>query len=162
MKKNLITIFMVAIILCACGTNANPDVSYPNTSYPNPSEETTSDSDTDANTQADYLPKPDDAFLTRGEAYIDSRDLLTMESYPLQFMLSLKGSTPSPCHQLRLLVNAPDFENKILVEVYSVSDPNKVCAQVLSPFEVNIPLGSFAPGYYILLINGQQAAEFEA
>ena len=144
---------MVAIILCACGANPDEtissDQSYPNPSYPN-------------EPQADYLPKPDDAFLTRGEAYIDSRDLLTMESYPLQFMLSLKGNTPSPCHQLRVLVNAPDAENKILVEAYSVSDPNKVCAQVLSPFEVNVPLGSFAPGYYILLINGEQAAEFEA
>jgi hypothetical protein len=144
---------MFVPILVACGTNLNesvsPDLSYPNPSYPN-------------ELQADYLPKPDDAFLTRGEAYIDSSDLLTLESYPLQFMLSLKGSTPTPCHQLRVLVNAPDVENKILVEVYSVTDPNKVCVQVLSPFEVNVPLGSFAPGYYVLLINGEQVAEFEA
>ena len=157
MKKISFVLITLIFVLSAFGTNASPDVSYPN-----PSEETSSDSDSNSNTQADYLPKPDDAFLTRGEAYIDSRDLLTMESYPLQFMLSLKGNTPSPCHQLRVLVNAPDFENKILVEVYSVSDPNKVCAQVLSPFEVNVPLGSFAPGYYILLINGEQAAEFKA
>jgi hypothetical protein len=60
------------------------------------------------------------------------------------------------------LVNPPDAENKILVEVYSIIGPDQVCVQVLSPFEVNVPLGSFAPGYYILLINGEQAAEFEA
>jgi len=158
MKKIIFLLLTLTFVLSACETNPNesvssdssyPNSSYPNTSYPNEA-------------QADYLPKPDDAFLTRGEAYIDSRDLLTMESYPLQFMLNLKGNTPSPCHQLRVLVNQPDVENKILVEVYSVADPNKVCAQVLSPFEVNVPLGSFAPGYYILLINGEQAAEFDA
>lgn len=159
MKKITVLLLMLVFVLSACGTNTNPDVLDPN-----PSDETASDDDVNPNpdTQLDYAPKPEDALLTRSEAYIDSKTLLTMESYPLQFTLSIKGSTPSPCHQLRVLVNTPDFENKILVEVYSVSDPNSVCAQVLSPFEVNVPLGSFAPGYYLLLINGLQAAEFEA
>lgn len=160
MRKISVLFLMFALVLSACGASTEP--SYPNTSYPNPDEATSDDSESDSTTEMNYAPQPNDAFLTRSEAYIRSRDLLTMESYPLQFMLSIKGNTPSPCHQLRVLVNAPDFENKILVEVYSVADPNKVCAQVLSPFEVNVPLGSFAPGYYILLINGEQAAEFEA
>lgn len=153
MKKIITLLFTLAILLAACGTNpnepVNSDPSYPNPSYPN-------------EPQVDYAPKPDDALLTRGEAYIDSKDLLTLESYPLQFMLNLKGNLPTPCSQLRIFVNPPDAENKILVDVYSVSDPNAICVQVLSPFEVNVPLGSFAPGYYILLINGEQAAEFDA
>ncbi|MBL8099707.1 MAG: hypothetical protein JNK81_11020 [Anaerolineales bacterium] len=148
MKKHIFIFFIFALFFSACGTN--------------PDEPVSDSPDSNPSGTADYLPKPEDGLLTRGEAYINSSDLLTMESYPLQFMLNLKGNTPTPCHQLRVLVNPPDAENKILVEVYSVSDPNAICVQVLSPFEVNIPLGSFAPGYYILLINGEQAAEFEA
>lgn len=148
MKKYFFIFFVFALVFSACGTNPNEPVS--------------DSPDSNPSGIADYLPKPEDAFLTRGEAYIDSSDLLTMESYPLQFMLNLKGSTPTPCHQLRVLVNPPDAENKILVEVYSVSDPSAICVQVLSPFEVNIPLGSFATGKYVLLVNGNQVAEFDA
>ncbi|MBL8090219.1 MAG: hypothetical protein KF758_13185 [Anaerolineales bacterium] len=148
MKKYFFIFFVFALVFSACG--ANPDEPVSDSPDSNPSG------------TADYLPKPEDGLLTRGEAYIDSTDLLTMESYPLQFMLNLKGNTPTPCHQLRVLVNSPDVENKILVEVYSVSDPSAICVQVLSPFEVNIPLGSFATGKYVLLVNGNQVAEFDA
>lgn len=158
-KKIIYIILILTLVLSACSVNPDSPItsepSYPNTSYPNTS-------DPNSPVPSDYSPKPEDVNLTRGEAYIDSRQLLTMESYPLQFMLSLKGNLPTPCHQLRVLVSPPDSENKILVEVYSVTDPNKVCTQALSSFEVNVPLGSFQTGYYILLINGEQVAEFQA
>ncbi len=148
MKKIFSTLLVFAVFLSACASTFDEPVSSdtPHTNEP----------------QANYLPQPADSLLTRGEAYIDSSDLLTMESYPLQFMLNIKGNLPTPCHQLRALVNPPDAENKILVEVYSVSDPNAICVQALSPFEVNIPLGSFAAGKYVLFVNGNQVAEFDA
>lgn len=161
MKKTTFLLLMLAFVLSACGASSDepvtsyPNPSYPNPSYPSPSESTSSE-------QAIYAPQPDDAFLTRGNVYIDSTDLLTLESFPLQFVLVLKGNLPTPCHQLRVIVNSPDAENKIYVEVYSLASPDRMCAQVLNPFDVNIPLGSFPSGYYILLINGEQAAEFEA
>lgn len=98
----------------------------------------------------------------RGEVYLDSTELLTMESYPPQFMLVLKGSLPTPCHQIRIAVSPPDTENKIVVEVYSVADPNAICVQMLEPFEVNFPLGSFPAGKYTLWVNGEMAAEFQS
>ena len=158
MKQITFLSLILVLVLSACANADNPtssDPSYPNTSYPNTSYPNTA-------TPNDYSPKPEDAVLTRDEVYLGSKDLLTMESYPLQFMLTLTGDLPTPCHQLRVLVNPPDAENKILVEVYSVTSPDQVCVQMLSPFEVNVPLGSFAPGYYILLVNGEQTAEFEA
>lgn len=109
-----------------------------------------------------YAPQPGDGALTRGNVYLDSTDLLTMESYPLQFMLALKGSLPTPCHQLRVFANHPDAENKIIVDVYSVTQADTMCAQVLQPFEVNFPLGSFPAGHYTLWVNGQLIAEFDA
>jgi hypothetical protein len=111
---------------------------------------------------ADFLPQPGDAALTRAEAFLETTDLITMESFPLQFSLVLKGSLPTPCHKLRVDVNQPDTSNKVVVDVYSVVDPKTVCAQVLEPFEVNVPLGSFPAGKYQLFVNGEQVAEFDS
>ena len=109
-----------------------------------------------------YAPRPGDDQLLRGEIYLDSVDLLTMESYPLQFALILKGNLPTPCHEIRVVVSESDAENKINLEVYSLADPDAICVQMLQPFEQNIPLGSFPSGHYTVWINGEQVAEFDA
>ncbi len=151
MKKNLIFLTFTFFILSACasGENSfnpnNPTVDEPalsNTPEPSPTL-------TDSN-------------LMRSNAYLDSTELLTLESYPLQFNLFLKGNLPTPCNQLRVDVSQPDSENKIMVDVYSVTRLDKVCAQVLQPFEENFALGSFPAGKYSLWVNGQLVAEFEA
>jgi hypothetical protein len=109
-----------------------------------------------------YAPRPGDDTLTRDGVYLDSTDLMVMESYPPQFMLMLKGNLPTPCHELRVVYHAPDEENRINLEVYSVADPNAVCVMMLQPFEQNINLGSFPSGHYTVWINGEQVAEFDA
>ena len=109
-----------------------------------------------------YAPRAGDDALQRSNAYIDSADILTMESYPLQFAVVLMGNLPTPCHKLRVAYNQPNAENKIELEVYSVADPNAVCAQMLNPFEQNIPLGSFPAGHYTVWVNGEQVGEFDA
>ncbi len=115
--------------------------------------------DTDSNS---YAPQPGDGALTRGNVYLDSTELRTMESYPLQFMLALKGNLPTPCNQLRVAVSLPDSENKIIVDVYSEIQADAICAQVLQPFEENFPLGSFPAGHYTLWVNGELVTEFDA
>jgi hypothetical protein len=107
-------------------------------------------------------PLPSDSNLRREPVNLESSDLLTLESFPLQFTLVLKGSLPSPCHQVRTMANAPDADNRIFVEVYSVVNPNMFCIQVIEPFEVNLPLGSFPAGKYTLWVNGERVAEFDA
>lgn len=109
-----------------------------------------------------YAPRPGDERLTCAGVYLDSTDLLVMESYPPQFMLMLKGNLPTPCHELRVVSSEPDAENRINLEVYSVADPDAMCIMMLQPFEQNIPLGSFASGHYTIWVNGEQAAEFDA
>jgi len=84
------------------------------------------------------------------------------KSHPPQIMLVLRGSLPTPCHHLRVAVNAPDAANRITIEVYSVVDPNRVCVQVLAPLDANIPLGSFAAGHYSVWVNGEQIGEFDS
>lgn len=149
MKKIFIFLISLVFLCSACGTNPNEPVS----------SDSSSPNDT---TQSEYLPKPEDAMLLRSEAYIDSNDLLTLESFPLQFMLNVKGNVPTPCNELRVLVNPPDTENKIYVDVYSVISPDKVCVQTLTPFEVNVSLGSFPTGHYILFVNGSKVTEFDS
>jgi hypothetical protein len=109
-----------------------------------------------------YAPQPGDEKLMSGNVYIDRADLLILESYPLQFTLSVSGNLPDPCHWLRVTVSAPDTENRIDVQVYSLTNPETMCIQVLEPFDVNIPLGSFPAGEYELYLNGEKVVEFQS
>jgi len=156
MKQILFIITILIFASSAClpikGDPVNQNPSYPNPSYPNPSAPQT----------GDFAPQPGDADLLRGEVYLDSTELLTLESFPLQFMLSLKGNLPTPCSRLRVKVNPPNAEDKVVVDVYSVSIPDEMCAQVLDPFDVNFPLGNFPAGRYTLWVNGIQVAEFQS
>ena len=109
-----------------------------------------------------YSPQPGDSNMIRGNVFIENSDLLIMESYPIQVMLVLKGELPTPCNQLRAMTNPPDEQNQIHVAVYSVTDPDQICAQVEQPFEANIGLGSFPSGHYTVWLNEEMIGEFDA
>jgi inhibitor of cysteine peptidase len=111
---------------------------------------------------SDYLPQAGDSNFSRGNVFIDSIDMLIMESYPIQVGLVLKGSLPTPCNQLRVVVNPPDEQNRIQIEAYSVIDPAQMCVQVLEPLDANIMLGSFPTGHYSVWVNGEMAGEFDS
>jgi hypothetical protein len=108
-----------------------------------------------------FAPQISDNLLTKGPAYIDSADILILESYPPQFHLVLKGSLPDPCHQLRVIVPEPDAQNVVDVEVYSVTDPGSICIQVLAPFEVSVSLDGFPAGTYDIRVNGDPVGQIE-
>lgn len=139
------TFMLMMAILVACAPTPDSPITGPSNPLP-----------------GDFGPSPSDSNLMREPVFLESTDLLTLESYPLQFTLAIQGNLPSPCHKVRVAANAPDSDNKIVVEVYSVVDPNTVCTQVIEPFELNFPLGSYPPGKYTLWVNGEQAAEFDA
>jgi hypothetical protein len=90
----------------------------------------------------------------RGAAYIDSVDLLQLESWPVQVRALVKGSLPTPCHTLAWDVNGPDADGRITLDVYSTADPAAICIQVLEPFEQSIGVGSFTSGSFVLVVNG--------
>ena len=158
--KNIPLILTVLIFtLSAC----TPVTSEPTMDKPTMNEPTAS-SATNTPQVSEPIPtsKPADPNLVRGNVYLDSTELLTTESSPVQFTLALKGNLPTPCNQLRVDVSQPDAENKVLVDVYSVTQTDRMCAQVLNPFEKNFPLGGFPAGHYTLWVNGQKIAEFDA
>ena len=156
--KRLIPILLLLTLLAACAPNAS------NSDQPtsNPDEPVSSDEPVPPLKFDDTFPRPADKNLLRENIYVESTELLTMESYPLQFMLTVAGNLPTPCNQLRVDVRPPDADNKILVEVYSLVAPDSMCTEVLQPFSQNIPLGSFPTGHYTIWINGEKVAEFDA
>ncbi len=105
--------------------------------------------------------KPADENLVAGPVYLDSADLLVLESYPLQYRLLLKGSLPDPCHELKVVVPAPDAQGVIDVQVFSLADPGKVCIQVLEPFETSVSLDGFPPGTFAVMVNGEPVGQIE-
>jgi hypothetical protein len=109
-----------------------------------------------------FAPKPGDAALQKGNAFIEGSDLLIMESFPPQIALHLSGNLPTPCNLLRIKVSAPDADNRITMDVYSLVDPGRQCTQMLKPFETTIQLGSFPTGHYSVWLNGEKLGEFDS
>jgi hypothetical protein len=111
--------------------------------------------------QNPFAPQLNDKDLTRGTVYLNKVDLLIRESFPPQISVVVQGDLPTPCNQLRVEVGQPSAENKIMVDVYSVVDPDEICTQVLEPFEESIDLGTYPTGHYSVWVNDQLAGEFD-
>jgi hypothetical protein len=107
-------------------------------------------------------PVPNEGNLTRGKAFVEKADLISLESNPTQIELVVSGSLPTPCNVLKASMKGPDDQNRIQVELYSLVQTDAVCAQVLKPFNTSIPLGSLKSGKYTVSLNGKQVGEFTA
>lgn len=105
-------------------------------------------------------PIPGEENMVRGEVFIESTDILILESFPIQVMVSVSGSLPTPCHNLRAEIAEPDEQNRIMIDLHSLADPEQICIQVLQPFESSLPLGSFEAGTYSVWVNGEEIGEF--
>ena len=109
---------------------------------------------------SDLSPLASDKNLVNGPAFIEGSDLIKKESGPAQVELVIYGNLPTPCNQLRVMVSEPNANKQIDIKVYSVSDPEKMCIQVLEPFQTSIPLGDLSSGKYTILLNEEKAVEF--
>ena len=99
--------------------------------------------------------------MLRGHAFPDVMELNSEPGAPAKVSLLIKGDLPTPCHILQLDMAAPDGENRIQIEVYSLVDPYNMCAQVLVPFEQVLVLGNFSAGKYSVWVNGEKVGEFD-
>lgn len=106
-----------------------------------------------------YAPAKGDESLTRADVYIDSLEILVQESFPLQYQLQVKGSLPTPCHSLRAVVDEPNKQSEIHVQLYSLVEPDYICTQVLEPFEAVIPIGSYVRGTFTIIVNGSEVGQ---
>jgi len=110
-----------------------------------------------------YAPQPGDENLNRDQVFLelDNSQLLTSDNKPVQVSAILRGSLPDPCHQLRVSASAPDEQNVINLEVYSLVESGIRCITVIKPFHAIIPLGSFEAGHYAVYVNGELLGEFD-
>jgi hypothetical protein len=97
--------------------------------------------------------------MQRGEVELTSVEIITLESDPPQFRLSLSGALPTPCHQLQVAVSQSADLSKIDIEVYSVFDSDEICIQVLEPFTEEIPIGVLTSGESMVSVNGNHIGE---
>jgi len=97
---------------------------------------------------------PDGPGATPGPVYIDSVELLMLESWPVQVHAQVKGNLPTPCHQLAWDLSAPDASGRIVLDIHSTTNADVICVEVLEPFEQSISIGSFTSGSYVLVVNG--------
>lgn len=171
-RLHLALFSLILVLLAACATPAAQPTAEltpitPATPTPGPDEPVSSTPEEPILEEppvmsSPYQPQPDDAKLQRGQAFVESAQVIVAESFPPQFFLSLMGSLPTPCHQLRIVTGNPDGRHRINIDVYSVVDPNQACTQVLEPFNVNVPLGKLPSGKYEVWVNNQPAGEIEA
>jgi hypothetical protein len=68
--------------------------------------------------------------------------------------LIVSGSLATPCHQLRASISQNG--QQLDITIYSVSEPEVMCAQMLQPFEAAFKIVSFNPQTYRVFINGQE------
>lgn len=87
-----------------------------------------------------YAPKPDDAKRTRGSVQIETATL-SSSAAKSAFLLTITGSLPTPCHELRLQIHDnPDPQDVLQVDAWSVFDPAQMCAQMLHPFSAKVEI----------------------
>lgn len=166
MYRIILLIFMVgALFLSACVTAAGGPpqpveaTQGPVTAEPLPVTEIPAGG---GQGQDDWRPQPGDEELERGEVIIAESGILTLESFPPQFVLHVSGTKGDPCRVVRAVAPEPDDQGRIQVEVYSLYDPAALCIQVVKGFDLNLPLGSLPQGNYTVWLNGEMVGEIVA
>lgn len=92
-------------------------------------------------------PRAGDERLTRGPVILESVALSSDGA-----VLTIVGTLPNPCHELRVSgLDARQANGDVPLEAWSVADPSQMCAQMLQPFSVQLPV---KPGARIT-VNGQ-------
>jgi hypothetical protein len=100
-----------------------------------------------------------DRLPPQGPIYVDTADILYLESFPVQVQLHVIGSLPTPCHSPVWQVT-PGLDH-IDVALWSEAQAEGLCSTVLEPFEVSIPLGSFETASLSVNLNGEIVGRVE-
>jgi hypothetical protein len=105
MKHQIILMILTFLIVSCATAPTTADNLPPDTVVTSPPEGTMPANESPVNPLA---PQPGDTKLTRGNIFIQESGLLIRESFPPQISLSFSGDLPTPCHQVRAVINPPD------------------------------------------------------
>lgn len=165
----LLTLSLFLLLLTsACSSGSDGQASYPShPSYPSYPSGTGKPIETylppaqPADPNNPYAPLPGDAKLQTDTVYLDSSELQTVSTFPPEYLLVLQGSLPTPCHALRVRISPSEETTTLAIDVYSVTDPNTICTQVLQPFSAEVPIRNLVPVRYKVFLNGEPIAEID-
>jgi hypothetical protein len=92
---------------------------------------------------------------TGGSAMIDSVEVLIRESLPPQVSVNVKGNLSDACTTVDQVTTARNG-NTFNIEISTKRPVDQMCAQVLTPFEQNIPLDvtGLTKGTYTVNVEG--------
>jgi hypothetical protein len=105
-------------------------------------------------------PRPPIPGNIDGEVYISSTNLIIAESFPIQVSLQVEGEKPTPCHEI--FWTAEDTGEAIEITMISQTAPDQACAQVIEPFMISVPLGSWADESREVILNGEPVGSFDS
>lgn len=93
----------------------------------------------------------------RGQAMVNSIDVLLLESFPVQVNVIAKGDLPDGCTSIDQVISQRN-ENDYRVVITTMRQPDQICTQALVPFEENISLdvAGLPAGTYQVNVNGVQ------
>ncbi|MFO7682850.1 MAG: NBR1-Ig-like domain-containing protein [Chloroflexota bacterium] len=149
-KRLILRLMLVTAVflLAACGGNepeptapaAEPTVEIPPTFTPIPSP----------------TPLTEPAF---GLATVESVQILTLESFPVQINVRVRGVLPNDCTQIDEIIVQPE-ETHFAVAITTVQQPGSVCNEGEVPFEEMVPLAveGLDAGAYTVSVNGIQGS----
>ncbi len=108
-----------------------------------------------------FAPEAGDASLTLTGVILTSINLTERTDLdPVRVELNLFGSLPSVCNELRVETRPPNDQYQILVDVYSVVNPNLNCENVFQQFEASVLFGVYSPGRYTVWVGGGMIGDF--
>lgn len=141
MKKTSLLIFLAAtLLLAACSGNI-------------PSQEEATKPAT-ADTPVGNTPNLPEPSTDRGPVYEDSLEVLPGKTAD-ELIIHLSGNLPSACSQLTFTANLAEGSNKIEVVAFSSEPADKMCAQMLTPFDEQVSVPGLTEGRYDITFNGE-------
>lgn len=100
-------------------------------------------------------PAPGSNEPSRGQAVVNSVDMLIMESFPVQVNVVAKGDLPDTCTRIDEVISQLSGDT-FRVAITTLRQPDATCAQTIVPFEQSISLDveGLKAGTYNVLVNG--------
>jgi hypothetical protein len=94
----------------------------------------------------------------RGQAQVNSVDVLIMESFPVQVSVIARGELPDSCTRIDEIISQQS-EDTFRVAITTFRQPDQMCTQVVVPFEQTVALdvAGLAAGTYNVSVNGVPA-----
>lgn len=95
-----------------------------------------------------YAAREGDSALERGTVILEG---VTWDA--AAGTLTFSGSLPTPCQELR--IDSSQSGRELAFAVYSLSQPETLCAQVLEPFEAILELKDFSADAFTVTVNDE-------